>query len=138
MNSLPRFMQDRFDSYVSLCRELKLPREWQTGDAFVEYDPTLRMRIEDHGWVFGTCSANVWPVTHTRTGELAWWLPTVADWLEMLEAAGEDSVAFRATWHQPGWLVGIGPNGDGDLFPSGEGVTREEALARLFVKVTAK
>lgn len=104
-------------SYVPLAVELAI-RPW--GDSLED---------ADQYFLSGTCH-----VVHRGRQTLpegAAWLPSLFDWLELLEQAGHSAIAIENVGDS-GWLVY--PVGDRD--DSGAGQTREIALARLWRQVT--
>jgi hypothetical protein len=117
---MPDFNRDEYmTSYVPLCQELNMNRgaHYENGDQF---------------WLDGV------RVVHPGiplVPQGAVWLPSIFDWLELLQMAGHTGIAFENVTTpagDPGWNVY--PIGNRDDF--GAGITREIALARLWKQVT--
>jgi hypothetical protein len=102
-------------SYVPLCLELRV-RSWS--DTYAN---------GDQFFLDGRChvvNAGIQPPNG------AVWLPSLFDWLELLEVAGHAGIAIENVGDD-GWHVY--PIGNRDDF--GSGITREIALARLWKNV---
>src|SRR6266702_5594505 len=79
------FRDPKYANYVQLCREVKLEHAWQAGDQF-GYE-------SEHNQT-GVALQDI-----ALRGLRDWWLPTLADWLEMLEAVGALSVVLSGAWN---------------------------------------
>jgi hypothetical protein len=113
---MPDFTAPAYTSYLSLCRELRLEREWTNGDWFAL----------DGAYVHHTTSLD-----DAREDPESIWVPRLADWLDILEEVGIDSVTIERINHV--WFArGFDANGHGGMLG---GSTREEALARLWMSV---
>ncbi|PZR71774.1 MAG: hypothetical protein DLM66_00100 [Candidatus Dormiibacter spiritus] len=113
------FSRPEYASYVQLCRELRLERTLTNGDWYY---------VED-----GRVHVIVYKKSPYPASARAIWLPTLSDWLEMLEEAGITSVGFDRDDSKI-WIVGE----DDRPFPEariGVASTREEAAARLSMAV---
>lgn len=118
------FDAPEYESYIALCRELRLERTFELGD-WVVYatDTTDVLAFDDNR-------------DPNRTAEGVVWLPRLDQWLAMLEEAGVEGVVlerlgsiFFATdrtpvTHSEGYAR--------------RGNTREEAAARLWMAVTGR
>jgi hypothetical protein len=149
------FSRPEYASYVALCRELKLAHKFERGDS-VYYaagtDPSSRESVT----VWINCDEDSYPES-AETDDMAIWLPSLSDWLEMLEAIRFGRVKFdNQRLAELGVLnpENLGPwsaLGDRDDFRTapanpnfviagawayGCGPTREEAAARLWMAVT--
>jgi hypothetical protein len=118
------FSQPEYASYVALCRELKLEREFQDGDLIWR-----KGEIADTGRWYELYSADI-----RRGSAFGSWLPTLSDWLEMLEGAGIETVMVNHEAIGGSWV------GEQE-YTMGESrvayaPTREEAAARLWMAVT--
>lgn len=116
---MPDFSRPEYASYVQLCRELRVPRVLANGDWY---------NVEN-GPVYVTVYKSPYPASSR-----AIWLPSLADWLEMLEEAGITSVGFDRDDSKT-WIVGE----DDRPFPEariGVASTREEAAGRLWMQLT--
>src|SRR6266568_7015509 len=132
---MPDFSKAKYASYIQLCRELRLKRPGQAGDWFQFYDlgvdppETVLELIDKHP---GT---PWWGEQFSDEGE-AIWLPTLADWLEMLEVAGVLSVELSGAWNEDyenGTRCYIATWRTRDAI----GSTREEAAARLWLDLSS-
>jgi hypothetical protein len=133
-----------YESYVSLCRELKLTTPHRRGDWALNLKTSQLGQSPDEPWA--------WSDRYPEA-----WLPTLSDWLEMLEEARFGRVQFdNQRLAELGVLnpENLGPwsaLGDRDDFRTapgntnevvagawayGCGPTREEAAARLWMAVT--
>jgi hypothetical protein len=125
------FSQPVYASYVALCRELKLER---TRDAVGK----LTFRYGD--WVYHPHMIQIWEGPWVGEGEDYIWLPSLSDWLEMLEEIGLEDFRYLRTI--PGGRVHIvagfmtGSPFTGEEFADGD--TPEEAAARLWMEVRKK
>jgi hypothetical protein len=124
------FSDPKYASYRGVCKDLGLPHPARIGDwymnmwaSFTEFEVKL---ISDKMQSFFLKL----PTIEEYGG--SFWLPTLADWLEMLETAGYKAVRIEPTGTD-GWLV----RRDSDWEPLGAGPTREEAAARLWIAVTS-
>jgi hypothetical protein len=114
---MPDFNQAAYmPSYVPLCLELNV-RRW--GDTYED---------GDQFFFDGACH-----VVHSgiQPPSGAVWLPSLFDWLELLEVAGHAGISIENAGDN--WLVC--PIGNRD--DSGSGITREIALARLWKSVVS-
>lgn len=130
------FSGPEYASYVALCRELRLEREFTAGDFYAAPVPVSVIAPEGFEvliWV------DLFRLPHA-TQDCAW-LPRLDQWLAMLEEAGVESVTIQLAWTNPedpgekeyvafdAWDV---PDAD-DLRNY---TSREEAAAQLWVAVT--
>lgn len=122
------FSRPEYASYVALCRELELERQFREGDWFGRLFAAGDMApflFSDETWGYADRPARV-PNRHGDT----FWLPSLSDWMEMLSASGHDDVRI---WKRSlGGYVAVGYQGP---IASVEGPTREEACARLWIEV---
>lgn len=141
------FSKPVHESYVSLCRELRLERDWHVGDwfAWLELDLTVDyVGLWDHDAEEPYDPESRPPPERRRV-----WLPSLSDWLEMLEKGGHprsgwNHISFH--WlpfpdgstegrHAPCWTANTLTTANRALW-YGIGPTREEACARLWMAVT--
>jgi hypothetical protein len=145
------FEGPEYESYIKLCRELRLERMFEKGDALARPFNVLAedkvsgtgLRPVDIEWgirVYG-------PDEQHEVGDQAAppaliWLPRLDQWLAMLEEAGAgDWMTFlkHGSWPEPGYQPTITyelrcqNRQDWSIAP-----TREEAAARLWVAVTGR
>lgn len=121
---MPDFSKPEYASYITLCQELKLEHEWRSGDWFC--DP-----ISEHRYVYARGSDDF-------VNPDDFWLPQLADWLDMLEAGGIPAVTIvhHSGVGEPGFYA---EDAWSESFERSDfiGQTREEALARLTIAVGA-
>src|SRR5262249_40412619 len=124
------FDAPEYESYIALCRELRLEHIFGQADwAFVE-DPE-----SESGGVVTTRLI----FEGERAGDTVVWLPRLDQWLAMLEEAGVAMVQFvsRPLYRNPGYqIIAIAP-GQEPPMPL-QALTREEAAARLWMAVTKR
>ena len=114
------FSRPEYKSYIELCRELALPREWQNGDQVI--DP-YEIKYE-----LGPSLLQDYDLIHQDSIKECIWLPSLSDWLDMLEEAGEDFIAIC-----PGYEIFV--NDGMGVEKVAIAPTREEAAARLWMEV---
>lgn len=130
-----------YSSYIRLCRELNLKRKFQTNDLWTQKTYLYHLvedeqvRNDEPVW-----NVKVWPgdwlpgmgdIRPSGGDGIMVWLPTLADWLDMLEKAGRDHFEI---WHSPkGYQADI-PGRIVELMTAVP--TREEAAAKLWTMVT--
>jgi hypothetical protein len=136
------FNSPGYASYLELCGKLDLEHTFEDGDQFGVW----RMFYDEPDWHWG---AERFPEGWTdRPGgqpavasKLHPWLPEVGDWLDLLEGEGFDEIEF-VHWTGKPDLAGVRymvrPSEDDGRPPVMAGVTREEALAKLFLAVRGK
>jgi hypothetical protein len=123
------FEGPEYESYIKLCRELRLERELQEGDWLVyETGPGDPLVTPEH-WLSGD------PVEACRlTPSDILWLPRLDQWLAMLEEAGLTEVTLRR--NDVGYWA-LGENDVAHQWGSSPATdTPEEATACLWVAVT--
>lgn len=150
---MPDFSAPEYASYVALCRELRLRREFQEGDI-------VWVDLEDGPETIGISIVSARDAeTGVKSGADFTWLPQLADWLEMLQ---ENGIAWMVLGRRRGSthyrrrpdgsydMVGkdssgyvIRPSrgvGDPDAWEeeTGQYQTLEETAARLWMKVTGR
>lgn len=125
------FSGPEYASYIALCRELRLEREFERGDWFwlpsssailgggkidlCDEERTLSYYARDEDWI---------------------WLPRLDQWLVKLEEMGWTGVFISLL--AGGGYVAEGQQGMEDEAPVGRGSTREEAVLRLYCAVTGQ
>jgi hypothetical protein len=127
-------------SYISLCRELRLGREFTEGDHYAAFwnawegstpPPKVTMWTNaKQDW----SAARAWFDRESTSARDVAWLPRLDQWLAMLEEVGVDCPSFdRADEMYILWRFGMD-----DDEPRGEGPSREEAAGRLWMAVTGR
>lgn len=122
------FATPEYASYVQLCRELRLEREFDDGDYYTAPVPVSVIAPEGFEvliWV------GLFRLPHAT--EDCIWLPRLDQWLATLEEAGVKALAFIGIPGEEGWICQpyTEPH-------EGRGPTREEACARLWMAVTGR
>lgn len=126
-------------SYIALCRELRLEREIREGDWWVDdLDGKVKCGSSMSEYLRNQPAMQMLPQRPDVV-----WVPTLADWLSMLEEAGYADVRiFREpfpTISPPWYTARRGRIAANDF--TGEpacGPTREEAVAKLWMAVTGR
>ena len=118
-------------SYIALCRDLWLERQFEEGDwyAYVDDGP-IRNGQKVVAWFDEVSEVNA-------AGPDAFWLPRLDQWLGMLEEAGEDDVQIQRCGNQMEPLYHAAGR-RGNPVRVSNGPTREEACARLWMAVNAR
>lgn len=142
------FASPEYASYVALCGELKLERKFQWGDWYWFEGDHIRQPWSKLNLAERQCDYDQMPDDSTigdhgdaRIDDkddytVKWtWLPSLADWLEMLEEAGITTMTFvrgqlgyGISIRQPDWQIYVP-----DIVVLKP--TREEAAARLWLAV---
>ena len=130
------FSDPEYASYVALCRELLLEREFDDGDFYTAPVPISVIAPEGFEvltWVyrFGLPNAT----------EDCVWLPRLDQWISMLEEVGFREIRLWPTGrcqHGDCWRMDTADGPDKDRWlVSRPCDTREEAAARLWMLVAA-
>lgn len=148
------FDTEPYQEYVTLCRELRLERDFEEGDWYAAYDD-----LEVLGVYIRLVTEDAMPGFSTVAWSEVRWLPRLDQWLSKLEEAGVRNVAFQTlspTESSPFEELGgplrpiiLPPDapryGCIDLNQIGDvkrawpyGACREEACARLWLAVTGR
>jgi hypothetical protein len=136
------FSQPVYASYIALCTDLQIDRRpFRRSDWWVN----LHERSDRHPMVIDDTEAD----SMATIRDLYCWLPSLSDWLEMLDSEGHE--LYTIVRSQGGWMIDIGiktdphiPNptladkADSRWVWRGRAVTpsREESAARLWMVVT--
>jgi hypothetical protein len=129
---MPDFSDPKYASYIQFCRELGLAHEFREGDWWIWHgDREVPNCHCDPSTFVGPRTTQLQP-NYARI----YWLPTLADWLEMLEAKGYDYVQFWPRANPRSWeceAQGINAPRVTTAYSGGSVFdTREEAAARLW------
>ena len=116
-------------AYIALCRELRLERKFEEGDAYIR----SRSQIPN---IWHGCFYDGYPMP--ENSDNATWLPRLDQWLAMLEEAGWREVTI-STEGGSCWVGEKSCTDSGtDWWPERYWPTREEAAARLWCAVTGR
>jgi hypothetical protein len=118
------------DSYIALCRELRLKREMEPGDWGAEYGEVFaegaRLFVEMHR----PPGSKLVILPYDRPAFTSIWLPRLDQWLEMLEEAGESVTLVHApAWGRSAQIVRLSP-----IWCT----SYEESCARLWLAITGR
>lgn len=126
------FDSPEYASYVALCRELRLEREYEKGDYYTAPVPVSTIAPDGY-------EVLVWISLYRlpNANEECTWLPRLDQWLDLLEEEGYATIEFCArAIDMERYLYGAHPDNMASF--TGWLSSREEAAARLWMAVVGR
>lgn len=120
---------EEYKDYWALCEELNLVHKFKAGDWFYEHTP--KMVVSSSGVARVACWSYEYRYIEEDLGQWWFWLPSVSDWMEMLEKLGSVHIRLSKGKRDAQWLADSWSEPDVLAW----GKTREEAMGRLWMAV---